>query len=315
MKPPKKPRVVPRPTRLKGVEAVTICVAALAADFKAIVCVADKALAYGDQIQWDSDGSKIIKINPSGTLLMFSGEETAISKVTTALHAKGTELWGNGKTETIQVCEDEYKHVLDALVEAKFLTPRLLTRQDYVAAVSGQQINSYAKSLAEDIANYELDCDLLICGFDYIKSPFIIDVKSPGIAADMTMTGFQAVGCAWEKAVARLLFSEHKRTHSIARSLYDAFDAKAFAEMSAGVGYEWDAVVITEHGFHDVPKDIKELIEKVWSKFNRSPFEKFNAKEDIPGPPRDWKQQLDDFCNELLAPKRPSMRQKPASRQ
>ena len=47
---------------------MTVCVAALAADFNAVVCVADKALSYGEYIQWDSDSSKIVKINPSGTL-------------------------------------------------------------------------------------------------------------------------------------------------------------------------------------------------------------------------------------------------------
>ena len=279
---------------------MTICVAAIAKDYKAIVCVADKALSYQDQIQWDSDVSKMIQINPSGTLLMFSGDESPISKVMAALYAKGKELWYKQRSEIVKVCEDEYKGVMDAMIEAKFLTPRLLKRADYTTALTGTAINSCMEGLAEEVANFELQCDLLVCGFDMHGVPFILDIKSPGIATDMTMTGFQAIGSAWEKAVARLLFSEHKRTHSIERALYDAFDAKAFAEMSQGVGYEWDATVILPHnGFHQVPEDIKKLIERVWAKANRSPFEKYDPKEDKKAPPPNWRKMLSDFSLEL----------------
>jgi len=286
---------------------VTICVATLAASYKAIVCVADKALSYQDQIQWDSDGSKMITINPSGTLLMVSGDELPISKMTAALYAKGKELWYKDRPAIVKICEDQYKGMLDEMIEGQYLTPRLLKRTDYTAAVTGASINSYIKDLAEQIAAFDPQCDLLVCGFDKLGTPFILDLKSPGIATDMTMTGFQAVGCAWDKAVARLLFSEHKRTHSIERSLYDAFDAKAFAEMSQGVGYEWDAMVILENGFHEVPEGIKKLIEKVWARGNRSPFEKYNPKEDLKGPPKDWKKRLSDFSVSLFKkPKRVS---------
>lgn len=288
-----------------GRKAVTICVAALAASYKAIVCVADKALSYQEQIQWDSDGSKMITINPSGTLLMFSGDELPISKMTAALYAKGKELWYKQRPSIVKICEDQYKGVLDELVEGTYLTPRLLKRTDYTAAITGTSINSYIKDLAEQIAAFNPQCDLLVCGFDSLGTPFILDIKTPGIASDMTMTGFQAVGIAWDKAVARLLFSEHKRTHSIERSLYDAFDAKAFAEMSQGVGYAWDAMVILENGFHEVPEDIKKLIEKVWAKENRSPFDNYNPKEDEKGPPKDWKKRLSDFSLSLFKkPKR-----------
>lgn len=281
---------------------MTICVSALAADFGAIVCVADKALSYGNQIQWDSDGSKIIKINPSGTLLLFSGDEMPISKVTSALNAKGKDLWWKDRNEITKVCEDQFKEVLDKIIEAKFLKPRLLKREDYIKAVSGSQINDYMKSLAEEIGAFELSCDVLVCGFDMMGTPFILHLESPGIATDMTMTGFHGIGGGAEKAVSRFLFSEHKRTHSIERTLFDAFDAKAFAEMSQGVGYEWDAVIILpNNGFHDVPVEIKKLIEQVWAKANRSPFDKFDPKEDKSGPPRDWKERLSKFFASLAA--------------
>ncbi len=99
--------------------------------------------------------------------------------------------------------------------------------------------------------------------------------------------------------VARLLFSDFKRTHSVQRILYDSFDAKATAEMAVGVGYEWDATVITAFGDETIArvpidKPTKELIERAWAKHNRSPFEK-REKDDIPNPPKDWKNVLLDY--------------------
>jgi hypothetical protein len=278
---------------------VTVCIAALAADFRAVVCVADKALSYGDYIQWDSDSSKIIKVNPSGTLLLFSGEEEPGSKVLAGLITEYKELWHKDRPHIVKTCERQYKEALDELLEAKFLAPRLLKRSEYLSAITGATINEYMHSVAKEIDKYQMQCDLLVCGFDTIGTPLILELKHPGIATDMTITGFHAIGSGSEKAVARLLFSEHKRTHSLARTLYDLFDAKANAEMAVGVGYEWDAVIVMENGFHDVPENIKELIESVWAKYNRSPFETYNPKEDKKGPPKNWQSVLNDFSMSL----------------
>ena len=109
-------------------------VAALAADFEAVVCIADKALSYGDYIQWDSDSSKIIKVNPSGTLLLLSGEEEPSSKVLAKFIARGKELWRKERDAVVRVCEEQYGVAVSDLVEAKFLSPRLLNREKYLAA-------------------------------------------------------------------------------------------------------------------------------------------------------------------------------------
>src|SRR6266849_5632180 len=99
---PLKPQ--PKSKRLE-IRRMTICVAALAADFEAIVCMADKALTYGDYIQWDSDSSKIIKVNPSGTLMMFSGEEEPSSKVLAKFIARRNELWKKERDSIVDACE------------------------------------------------------------------------------------------------------------------------------------------------------------------------------------------------------------------
>ena len=69
--------------------------------------------------------------------------------------------------------------------------------------------------------------------------------------------------------------------------------------MSAGVGFEWDARVVLGRpiGFIEISKEIKDLIERVWTKFNRSPFDTYNKKEDKPPPPKDWQVKLEELIN------------------
>jgi hypothetical protein len=56
---------------------MTICISALADDGKAIVCVADKMLSFGDlsqgQLQLDSNVTKMIPINSGRSLVLCAG--------------------------------------------------------------------------------------------------------------------------------------------------------------------------------------------------------------------------------------------------
>ena len=129
-----------------------------------------------------------------------------------------------------------------------------------------------------------------------------MDVSFPGIVTDMSINGFHAIGSGSEKAISRLLFDEFRRIHRLERTLYDCFDAKANAEMASGVGYAWDAAVITAAGIKEVPTRIKDLIEKIWAKYTRSPFEQHNQKQDIALPPEDWQKKLQSFSDSIMGP-------------
>jgi len=280
---------------------MTVCIAALSQKSEAIVCVADRALTYGSSIQWDSDSSKIFELNPSGTLVMFAGSEDITSRVIGKIVASADQI-GDDIANARRVLEKEYQEAIDELATAKFLTPRLLTKQDYVAAMSQQSINPYVQSIAAEIGSYEADCALLVCGFDSQKRPFILYVDSPGIVTDMTRTGFHSIGSGWEKSVSKMLFSEHKKSRELSRTLYDTFDAKAFAEMAAGVGFDWETWVTTsERKSHHVPDSIDALVERAWVDHDRSPFDK-RDKDDAEPPPKDWKAQLRKYARTILPP-------------
>jgi hypothetical protein len=95
----------------------------------------------------------------------------------------------------------------------------------------------------------------------------------------------------WEKATSGLLFGEYAKSHGVARTLYECFDAKVHAEMAPGVGYEREMRLITGAGAVPLRDEAKPLLERVWVKHSRSPFER-RKKDDSPNPPRDWEAKL-----------------------
>jgi hypothetical protein len=99
-----------------------------------------------------------------------------------------------------------------------------------------------------------------------------------------------------------MLYSEHKKTRELARTLYDAFDAKAFAEMASGVGFDWETWVITkDRKAHHVPDEIDVLVERAWAEHDRSPFDSREI-DDADPPPKNWKSQLRKYSRTILPP-------------
>lgn len=278
---------------------MTVCLAAFADSHKAIVCIADKSFSYGDYIQWDSDNSKITFLNKKGTTALMAGGEEATARVLGKLVARGEEL-GDDAAQTAKICEEEYSAAMTELIEAKFLRPNLLSREDYRGALTATQVNPHIKAIAEDIKNFEMDSQFIICGIEKDDNAFILDLSPPGICTNYFTAGFQAIGSGSVTATSHLLLSEHNREHPIHRVLYDLFDAKVNAEITPTVGYEWDARILYRgrHVF-DVTVDAKKLLDKVWSKYNRSPFDR-REKDDLKDPPRDWKKMLESFSSGIV---------------
>jgi hypothetical protein len=269
---------------------VTVCVAALGGDGHVIVCIADKAVAYGERIQWDADASKITTLDNNKSLILMAGAEGPTNRVLRKLDPLTAE-WSGDRIDLMAILETKFKEAFSEEQEIKVLHPEMMTRADYLQAISGPQINNYVGGIATRINEFVFDCNLLICGFDKYNLPYIILLEPPGTAIDCSKTGFQAIGIGWEKATSELLYTEYARSHGVARTLYDCFDAKLFAEMAPGVGYDWEMRLVTAAGAVPLREEAKPLLEQVWTKFSRSPFEN-RKKGDSPNPPKDWNAKL-----------------------
>lgn len=285
---------------------MTVCIAALAESGRSIVCMADRALSYGELIQWDSDSSKMFALRNGGVVIMFSGDEETTSRVLGKVIARENEL-GDDVAATRAILEEEYREAIEEIIEAKFLAPRLLTRDDYIKAISLTSINSFIESIAKEVKSHEPGCSLLVCGFDKSDRAFILHLDSPGVVTDMTITGFHSIGSGWEKSISKLQFSEFSRKDPLHVVLYDMFDAKAFAEMAVGVGFDWETRIITAHESGvEVPDRIDSLIEKGWAEHEHHPFSATDIEDP---PPKRWKSMLRSYAVSIVPPQK-----KPPSR-
>ncbi len=269
---------------------MTVCIAALAANSQVIVCIADKALSFGDQIQWDADSSKITTLDNNKSLILMAGSEGPTSRVLRKLDPLTAE-WSGDRNDLMDVLEKKFKEAFSEEQEITLLHRQGMTKNDYLRAISGGQINRYMESLAVEVRDFRFECALIICGFDKNNMPYIVLLEPPGTAIDCTARGFSAIGTGAEKSISGLLFAEYERAHGVAHTLYDCFDAKLHAEMAPGVGYDWEMRLITATGAVPLHEKAKPLLERVWSKYNRSPFKK-REKDDLPNPPIGWETKL-----------------------
>jgi len=279
---------------------VTVCVAAVASHGSTIVCIADKALSYGDQIVWDSDSTKIICLNGGDAVALTAGAEGYIARYLMKISPfKG---YKNDLLGIICFLEEKYKETFEEIQDIEVLIPHGITREQYVAAISSPGEKPVIQCINEQMTKFQrnFDCQLLVCGFWGGSQPYILDIGPPGRVTDYTAIGFHAVGEGASSAVGRLLFVGHKRTDGVAHTLFDCFDAKAAAEMTASVGYEWDGYFITGAGARRLVEDAKPLIDRVWAKRNRSPFRKKKDPDALPNPPGDWEIRLRKFVAKSL---------------
>jgi len=152
----------------------------------------------------------------------------------------------------------------------------------------------------DEVSNFNCNCDLLICGFDKEGRPLMHSLDNPGATSCLDHIGLHAIGSGWTFALSRLLWNEINAEHPLEQVLYNVFDAKATAEIVQGVGYEWDAVILTANSATDVPKRIKDIIEKLFIRATLDPFDMKMDAEDVP--PQNWKSQFRKFTESIVPP-------------
>jgi len=278
---------------------MTVCVAAFAAKSRAIVLVSDKALTYaGAGMQSDTNVKKILPIGSSPWHALVAGDSTfadeVVSHCSTAI-ASDPAL-AEDVEAIIQRVSQEYQATRKRRIVAQILAPRLLP-EDWLSDAATQH-DDYFRSIADEAARFDCNCWLVICGFNTAGKPQMFSVDAPGSPACLNSVGMHAIGGGATFALGRLLSIELDKDTPLEQMLYHAFHAKADAEVIQGVGYEWDAVILTAAAATEVKKPIKALIEKVYNLATVDPFDPTLAEDEAP--PRNWKAQLRKFSEGVL---------------
>jgi 20S proteasome alpha/beta subunit len=155
--------------------------------------------------------------------------------------------------------------------------------------------DAFVQMAADGIKGYRSGSTMLVAGFGPDGVPHIFCLRDPGDVTIHDLTGYWAIGIGESAAIERLLWAEVSKREALERVLYEAFDAKANAEIVQGVGYEWDAeVMVAGKKAKRLPTNMKRLIEKVFQETTASPFGKKRL-------PDNWKEKLKQFSRDVLA--------------
>jgi hypothetical protein len=247
---------------------MTVCIAAIAAQSRAIVCIADRALTFAGataSAQTDSGVTKIVDIPNTNWCAMFSSEDLAFPERVLGII---TREIGKKKRSEIN------RAVMEAAVKAAFY--------------------------AQEMADHRNNCCMIFCGFDS-AGPHIFSCSTPaGQVNPCDWQGFQVMGEGEETGRNHLIWSEFDKGDELESVLYDVFNAKCATEVLQGVGYAWDwRIIVAGSKPKSMPKRIDNLIDRAWMTINRSPFsDKLPRKQRAPS---NWKKRLERFCTDLLS--------------
>lgn len=284
---------LPPSKRVSYPRLMTICVAAFAEDSKAIICIADRSVSYGDDITGESDAAKIIRL-PSGVVALVSGGEAEFERVIRKL-ARNPKL-GVSLLDTVTYAEKCYQEAREELIAIRYLKPNLIDDPKVLRdAAMAPEANKYVRELASTVASFDMGCWILLCGFDEQGTGFILRLENPGQAMDVTRVGYDAIGSGWIHAIARLVWNEWTRKKPVDEALFYTLDAKISAEVNPFISGEWDASIMFAGEHNEVPKDIRGILDKAWVLYDRSPYWK-REPDDWDAPPRNWKKLLCEYA-------------------
>lgn len=295
-----KPRKLPS---RRSISIMSVCIAAIAADGKAIVCIADRALTFAGataSTESDSGVTKIVDIPNTNWCAMFSGEdltfpERVLGLVAEEVSKEKRNQCDRKKMESAVVRAFECQWEKE--IEDHVLKPKVLKIASFTADPKDQRLldTVYLNTLASEIAEYKHNCSMLFCGFDS-TGPHIFMASTPSQIVPCDWQGFQVIGAGEETARNHLIWSEYDKDDSLESVIYDVFNAKCATEVLQGVGYAWNwRILIAGRKPKPIRKQIDRMIDRAWAAINRSPYATNKVIQ-----PRGWKKKLSDYASQLL---------------
>lgn len=283
---------------------MTVCIAAIAAKSKAIVCIADRALTFtgwaADSVT-DSGVSKIIDL-PGNWCALFSCESLTFPK---RVLGRVTQAVSNMPTVTLQDMETAAKSAFSQCwweeLEEQILIPLHLKKDDWVSRSKDVQPldSGLVARITDKMLEHKQNCSIIFCGFEG-TTPRLFVVSTPCQFDDYDWQGFAIVGEGIETARNHRLWANYDPEDSLAAVLYDVFDAKVATEVLQKLGYAWNwRLLVAGKKPEPVPKDIDKLIDRLWIESNRSPFSK--KSKIMPATIEEWKKNIRTFAAGTLA--------------
>src|SRR5271166_2593196 len=256
MRPPRQYEYTPR-------RVMTVCIAAMCQDRKAIVLAADKMIGVG-YIESEPDIEKYFQIHRDWWVMIAGDDiDPAFDIVERVKNRLGRGASASAAKVT-EVVTEAYMEKRDADAESLYLKPLGWTLKKFNTAIGRSVIPDQLRvELYAKIMRHQLNLSLLVAGFQRSKGYiFHIGNRTHGIAKRCDIPGFCAIGSGGIGAEYMMFYRDYSSNLPVRWAVYVVLEAKLFGEQASGVGGRTDMFVIQPGGnIFKLPDD--DVIEEV----------------------------------------------------
>ncbi|HEV2160636.1 MAG TPA: hypothetical protein VGR52_00140 [Stellaceae bacterium] len=292
---------------------MTVCIAAVAAGAKAIVVVADRSISYiqNGQTRFKADeGVRKIRDLSGGWVAAISGPldfgEFVIFDADQMYLAAQEARKPISMPDCVKLAYQKIrkKYVIDMV-----LKPKMLSEEWFDEKIKNpiSRTDDFFNAVVKEINDLFVETTIMLCGFEddpYSEgvSPEIYTITNPGVLNSASSEAVCAIGIGQDTALSRLFALETDPSDSVAKVLYDVYDAKeACADFVPDVGRVWDVEILVSGKNPATPMDAtKTIIENLYKSHPRSPFGKPDELA-----PKDWQEVLAEFSEWVMGDRTP----------
>jgi hypothetical protein len=210
-----------------------------------------------------------------GWYSMFAGNDVSMVNSVTRLAADMTRRiedgqWAKPSAELVkQSMTQAYHHIRRGQIKDRLLSHFNWDIPDFLREAISSLPPQELAFLHNEIRNFDLGCEFLVCGFDEAvgEEPVFVHIQNPGTATLATVnSGYWSIGTGATSALAYLNWKQQSWRTPLALSIYNGIAAKVFAEKASDVGQTTN-VIIVEHN-SDEPKMLTDeqtnQIKSIW---------------------------------------------------
>lgn len=248
---------------------MTICIGAICDDGESVIMASDRMWTNERlSIEFEYPESKIESLSPTcfatvaGVVVLPT---ELFERVREMVDKKGIR----NIAEIANLIKEEYIEERRKRVEDEIFKPRGIRMKDFYEGGLQRAMNpELVQLLDREVENYRFMLEILIGGID--KRAHLYVVFPPGRVESFDRVGYVSIGSGSPHAETTFILNNYTPSFSLSDALYVIYEAKRVAERAPGVGKEaTDIVIITKEGKKEVPDELKEELERVYSQKTR----------------------------------------------
>lgn len=248
---------------------MTVCIAAVCENGKAIVVAADRMYTSPLNLEFETEEQKIEKLLPS-CVALTSGSSSAAAEVLRATRQTLVNVKQPSIEDVAAQTKNQYTLIRALKIEETIIIPSLGSdfmdqRQKGKTLPEYLQVQGPMYQQLVAVANqFNLQLDVIIAGVDKSGSHIFV-ITHPGTSFSVEKLGYGSVGGGGMHASISLSLSAQTSRRGLFETLYSVYDAKRAAEVAPGVGSETDIAIVDANGIWECTPPIFDALARAHS--------------------------------------------------